>query len=177
MYENDHPSITQCLAMHRAKRVLIIIWRCMIILTACLGIWDWSWPPQSNAQTKGNIELREANDLLQAYVARVVTQQPRDIRKAWETKLDQVNLNKHGLYGLTGIHGRIIMEYLPQSKTLHCLAPIHFFRHRPVLAWVIQALKEAVAAGGNTSGAELISDPTSKGIFRNPRALGYQATA
>jgi hypothetical protein len=113
----------------------------------------------------GSIELEEANMLLKAYAAHFVAQQPLDFRRAWEKQLDQVKLNKLGLYGLTGVDGRVIFEYNSQSKTLNCLSPIHIFRRQVVRPWVFQALQEAADRGLSTNGNEMIYDSVSKGIF------------
>ncbi len=121
-------------------------------------------PQNGSAELRGSIELTEANALLNAYAVHMVDQQPQDLRQAWKGQLSQVKLNEHGLYALTGVDGRIVIEYLPESKTLRCLSTIHSFR-RVVRPWVFRALQEAAAEGVSTNGAELCYDPVSKAIF------------
>ena len=134
------------------------------ILASCLVAWAVGAPQNSSAQVRGSIELSEANALLKAYAAHFVEQQPREFRRAWRNQVDQVKLSESGLYALTGVDGRVVIEYLPNSKILHCLSSIHSFRG-VVRPWVFRALQEAAARGVSTNGAELIYDPESKAIF------------
>ncbi len=134
------------------------------IFTACLAAWAVGAPQCNSEELRGSIELTEANALLKVYAAHMVDQQPRDLRKAWRGQPDRVKLNEHGLFALTGVDGRVVIEYLPESKTLRCLSSIYSFRG-VVRPWVFRALREAVASGVSTNGAELIYDPVSKAIF------------
>ncbi len=134
------------------------------ILVTCLVAWAVGAPQSVSAKIGGSIELTEANALLKTYAAHMVDQQPREFRKAWKKQLNQVKLNDNGLYGLTGVDGRVVFEYLPEAKTLHCFSVVHSFR-RVVRPWVFRALQEAAAGGVRTNGAELIYDPVAKAIL------------
>jgi len=115
--------------------------------------WAFGALQNSSAQVRGSIELAEANALLKAYAAHFVEQQPREFRRAWKDQVDQVKLSESGLYALTGVDGRVVIEYLPDSKILHCLSSIHSFRG-VVRPWIFRALQEAAARGVSTNGAE-----------------------
>jgi len=139
----------------------------MITLAAKISAscpWVFGALQNSAAQVRGSIELAEANALLKAYAAHFVEQQPREFRRAWKDQVDQVKLSESGLYALTGVDGRVVIEYLPDSKILHCLSSIHSFRG-VVRPWIFRALQEAAARGVSTNGAELIYDSESKAIF------------
>jgi hypothetical protein len=134
-----------------------------IMAVSCLAILVWASVLQSS-EVRGSIELEEADQLLRAYARHFVSQQPRELRKAWQGQVDQARLNEHGLYAMTGVDGRIVIEYLPESKTLQCLSSIFSFRG-VVRPWVMRALEEAAASGLSTDDAELFYDPVSKAIF------------
>lgn len=134
-------------------------------LAALLAVWVMGASPCNAAEPLGTIELTEANRLLKAHIAHMVDRQPAEFRRVWSKQLHKVKLNQHGLFALTGVNGRIIIEYIDQTKTLNCLSPIHSFRRRVVRPWVFQALKEAADSGVSTGGGDLIYDPLSKGIF------------
>ncbi len=126
--------------------------------------WDIGSPHGGSADIPGSIELTEANVLLNTYAAHMVDQQPQDLRQAWKGQLGQVKINEHGFYALTGVDGRIVIEYRPESKTLRCLSMIHSFRS-VVRPWVFRALQEAAAGGVSLNGTELCYDLVSKAVF------------
>ena len=93
--------------------------RSVKLFAACLVALAVAVSHGSSEELRGSIELKQANALLKAYASHVVDQQPRELRRAWKDQLSQVKLSEAGLYVLTGVDGRIVIEYLPESKTLH----------------------------------------------------------
>ena len=136
----------------------------ILILTGGLAVQMVMAQQSRSEEVRGAIELSEANALLKAYAGHFVKQQPRDLRSAWKDQVKKVKLSEAGLYVLTGADGRIVFEYLPESKIFHVLSPIHSFRG-VVRPWVVRALQEAADRGVSTNGAELIYDPEAKAIF------------
>jgi len=59
-----------------------------------------------------------------------------DPKEPHPSQLHEVELNEHGLFALTGVDGRVVFEYLPESKTFDCLSTIHSFRGGLMIAKV-----------------------------------------
>ena len=126
----------------------------------------------ASAQPAGTVDLAAANRMVTSYARHALAKLPPDWRRAEEEKWRESppRVDAEGVYQMLLPDGMIGFEYDAPGRRLLCYAVIHKPRQEMTL-WGLDrhglqtALDQAVAAGVDTGGGELIWDPEAKGFF------------